>query len=157
LVILKAMSDYIVRDLLEKTMQNIKAGIERNMTNLRRNASGESVRSLRYTIDGDLHAQLEGNISFLWMERGRKRGKIPIGFHKIILQWIHDKGLSVSDKRDRDAAWLIAKHIRDNGTKLNREGGFDDIYTGVINTNVSELYRKLDWWLDNMVTDVMKK
>ena len=150
------MSDLIVRDILEKTMRDIKAGIERNMTNLHRNASGKSIRSLKYTIDGDLHAQLEGNISFTWMEKGRKRGKIPSNFQNIILQWIRDKGISISGD-ERDAAWLIAQHIRKNGTKLNYTGGFDDIYTSVINTNVKDLYKKLDWWLDNIVTDVMNK
>lgn len=150
------MSDLIVRDLLEKTMRDIKAGIERNMTNLHRNASGKSVRSLKYTIDGDLHAQLEGNISFLWMEKGRKRGKIPSNFQNIILQWIRDKGISVSGD-EHDAAWLIAQHIRKHGTKLNYTGGFDDIYTSVINTNVNALYKKLDWWLNNIVTDAMNK
>lgn len=150
------MSDYIVRDLLEKTMRNIKAGIERNMANHHRNASGKSVRSLKYTIDGDLHAQLDGNVSFLWMEKGRRRGKIPANFQAIILQWIRDKGISVSGD-EHDAAWLIAQHIRKNGTKLNYAGGFDDIYTSVINTNVNDLYKKLDWWLDKMVTDAMNK
>lgn len=148
------MSDYIVRDLLEKTMKNIKTGIEQNMRRKRRNASGRSVGSLRYTIDGDLHAQLEGSKSFIWMERGRKKGKIPTGFWRIILQWIEDKGISTTDD-EHDAAYMIAQHIKTNGTGLN--GGFDDIYTSVCEDNVRELYRKLDWWLDNMAVGIMRK
>lgn len=150
------MNNYIVRDLLEQTMQAIKTGIEQNMTNKRRNASGKSIRSLRYTIDGDLHAQLEGDISFTWMERGRKPGKIPSGFHRIILQWINEKGISITGDK-RDAAWFIAQHIKTYGTKLNYTGGFDEIYTKVCEDNVRELYKKLDWWLDNIAEDILRK
>lgn len=123
-----------VSRMLTEALEGVKAAIIQNMSSKRRNASGRSVRSLRVEVLGNI-GYLWGSRSFMTMETGRKGGRVPKGFHKIIEQWIRDKGISVyatstnPEANIRSAAYLIAKKIAREGTTLYRRGGNEDIYS----------------------------
>ena len=143
----------IVSQLLMQTMLNIKNDIKQNMENLQRNASNQSVKSLSVIVESDKVAYLEGLNTFFFMERGRKKGKIPHKFTDIIRQWIIDKGISVTPKDSksgrgkyssqergiREMAGAIAYTIKHNGTLLHRTGRFDDIMTTSIEKETEHL------------------
>ncbi len=135
-----------VSDILKRHLENVKATIAKQMEANQRNASGRSVASLKVDVNGNV-GTLFGSKSFLVMERGRKGGKVPKGFYGIIRQWIIDKGIAVApipsktnrailspDERGlRSLAGAIAHKIMKEGTRLHRDGGFNDIYTTAVN------------------------
>lgn len=141
-----------IQDILERHLKNVKAKIERQMAANNRNASGRSVRSLTIDVDGTT-GTLYGARQFLVMERGRKGGKVPRGFVGIIRQWIIDKGIAVApipsktnrailspeERGIRSMAGAIAHKIMKEGTRLYRDGGYNDIYTTAVNEELELL------------------
>ena len=92
------------------------------------------------------------------METGRKAGKVPTGFQSIIRQWMADKGIKADpipyktnrqhkyteqERGDRSLAFLIARKIRREGTRLFREGGRNDIYSNEIPKTRENIMRRL--------------
>lgn len=101
-------------------------------------ASGASSRSLAHA-ESDAEFNLYGAEHFKWMEQGRKGGKVPKDFIKIIMVWMQDKGLAPRGidpeklPEIRSAAFLIARKIKNEGTSLYRNKSFRDIYSSIIN------------------------
>lgn len=145
-----------VSDILKRHLENVKANIAKQMEAHQRNASGSSVASLTVEVNGNV-GTLYGSKSFLAMERGRKGGKVPKGFYGIIRQWIIDKGIAVApipsktnrailspDERGlRSLAGAIAHKIMKEGTRLHRDGGYNDIYTTAVNEELKLLHAEV--------------
>lgn len=145
-----------VSDILKRHLENVKANIAKQMEANHRNASGRSVASLTVEVAGNV-GTLYGSKSFLAMERGRKGGKVPKGFYGIIRQWIIDKGIAVSpipaktnrailspeERGLRSMAGAIAYKIMKEGTRLHRDGGYNDIYTSAVNDELKLLYQEV--------------
>lgn len=137
-----------VSKMLKEALEAVKADIIQNMSAKNRNASGRSIRSLVVDVTGSV-GDLYGSASFMAMETGRKAGRVPKGFHKIIEQWIKDKGIALySSSPDREpnirsVAYFIARKIASEGTMLHRRGMRQDIYTGSIEREVTKLSEKL--------------
>lgn len=153
-------------------MKMVEEAIKRNMDINGRNASFRSVKSLKRVVESDEHAWLEGLTSFLVMERGRKGGKVPMGFRKIIRQWIIDKGLPVKliytkrwhpnekspyDRGLDSMAFLIARKIMQSGTRLHRQQGYDDIFTSEIEKIMPMLERDLALWAEVEIDRIHQK
>lgn len=142
-----------IQDILKRHLENVKANISKQMEANKRNASGRSVASLTVEVSGNVGI-LYGSKSFLSMERGRKGGKVPKGFYGIIRQWIIDKGivvtpipaktqraiLSPEERGLRSLAGAIAHKIMKEGTRLHRDGGYNDIYTSAVNDELKLLH-----------------
>lgn len=141
---------------IRQCLENVKRRIQDNISSHGRTASGRSAASLTIEETSLLGGILSGSTSFLAMERGRKGGRVPKGFFEIIRQWVVDKGITVSPKpakraskysdeerAQRSAAGAIAYTIMTKGTRLFREGSFDDIYSAVIAEEVGKLRPKL--------------
>lgn len=145
-----------VSDILKRHLENVKANISKQMEAHHRNASGRSVASLTVEVNGNVGI-LYGSKSFLSMERGRKGGKVPKGFYGIIRQWIIDKGIAVTpipaktqrailsaeERGLRSLAGAIAHKIMKDGTRLHREGGYNDIYTSAVNEELKLLHAEV--------------
>lgn len=145
-----------VSDILKRHLENVKAAIAKQMEANKRNASGRSVASLTVEVAGNI-GTLFGSKSFLAMERGRKGGKVPKGFYDIIRQWIIDKGiaytpipsktqraiLSPDERGLRSLAGAIAYRIMKDGTRLHRDGGYNDIYTTAVNEELKLLHAEV--------------
>lgn len=89
-------------------------------------ASGRTRDSLRVEIT-EGGGVLLGRQAFGVLETGRKPGKVPKGFTGIILQWMEDKGIQV--ERPQSFAYLVARKIAREGTRLYRSGETEDIYS----------------------------
>lgn len=141
-----------ITEIIKRHLENVKSKIASQMSANNRNASGRSVASLIVEAAGNT-GTLYGSKSFLAMERGRKGGRVPKGFVGIIKQWIIDKGISVApipsktrrailspDERGlRSMAGAIAHKIMKEGTRLYRNGGYNDIYTSAVNEELELL------------------
>lgn len=141
-----------IQEIIKLHLENVKAKVANQMVSYNRNASGRSVASLIVEVTGNIGV-LWGSKSFLAMEHGRKGGRVPEGFVGIIRQWIIDKGISVipipaktsrailspEERGIRSMAGAIAHKIMKEGTRLYRDGGYNDIYTTAVNEELELL------------------
>lgn len=108
-------------ELVSSELEALKQRIIENHRSAGQVASGRTIASLKVEITED-GGVLWGRSAFGTLETGRKGGKVPAGFWKIIRQWMDDKGIQV-EKPD-SFAYLVARKIANEGTQLFREGGF---------------------------------
>lgn len=125
-----------VMELVASELEALKQRIIENHRNAGQVASGRTIASLKVkmTEDGGV---LWGRSAFGTLETGRKGGKVPAGFWKIIRQWMDDKGIQV-EKPD-SFAYLVARKIAREGTQLFRNGGRSDIYSPEVKDTVERV------------------
>lgn len=125
-----------VMELVASELEALKQRIIENHRSAGQVASGRTIASLKVEITGD-GGVLWGRSPFGTLETGRKPGKVPAGFWKIIRQWMDDKGIQV-EKPD-SFAYLVARKIANEGTQLFREGGFYKIYSPEVKDTVERV------------------
>ena len=123
-------------ELVSSELEALKQRIIENHRSAGQVASGRTIASLKVemTEDGGV---LWGRSAFGTLETGRKGGKVPAGFWKIIRQWMDDKGIQV-EKPD-SFAYLVARKIAKEGTQLFRNGGRSDIYSPEVKDTVERV------------------
>lgn len=142
------MSTFIddINDVLAKWAEGVISGIRQNLESTGTNASGKTSASLRYVV-GNGELTIFGRPYFRSVEEGRGPGGIPYRFTDIIRQWMDDKGIAgkfgETESQKRSAAYMIGQFIKNNGTKLYREGGRTGIYTDVIESEMPKLNEML--------------
>lgn len=106
-------------------------------------ASGKTIESLKIEQNGD-KVILYGRQAFGTLETGRKAGAVPGNFREILYQWSIDKKISFDkDYKRKSFAYLLAKKIECEGTKLYREGGHNDIYSQLIPDTVEAIANRI--------------
>lgn len=111
--------------------------IRQNLSSTGTNATGKSAQSLRYEVKNEgLKATLRvvGKPFFAVVETGRKPTPSynpSENFVKSIQEWLDAKGKTGS-------AYGLAQYIHKHGSKLWREGGRSDIYSNLINQNLTD-------------------
>lgn len=122
-----------MKDILFSFFSKLRAGIIAEQQAQGRYASGKTSRELDIETD-DRQGILFGPISALSLETGRKPGAGPKGFTDIILDWMASKSLFQAENKSKQKsiAFLIARKIRESGTKLYRDGGKSGVLSGVI-------------------------
>ena len=127
-----------IRRILTSALEEAKVKIQQNLASTGTNASGRTSQSLTVEVDGNTGV-LYGRQAFGTVETGRKPGKVPSGFRDIIYQWMQDKdvhakveGRRSQESADRSMAYIIARKIANEGSKLYRDEGRDDIYSNVL-------------------------
>lgn len=123
-------------ELVASELEALKQRIIENHRNAGQVASGRTISSLKVEITED-GGVLWGRSAFGTLETGRKGGKVPAGFWKIIRQWMDDKGIQV-EKPD-SFAYLVARKIAKEGTQLFRNGGRSDIYSPEVKDTVERV------------------
>lgn len=123
-------------ELVASELEALKQRIIENHRNAGQVASGRTIASLKVEITED-GGVLWGRSAFGTLETGRKGGKVPAGFWKIIRQWMDDKGIQV-EKPD-SFAYLVARKIAKEGTQLFRNGGRSDIYSPEVKDTVERV------------------
>lgn len=113
--------------------------IERHI-NAGQKASGKTIASLHIEMLED-KGILWGRQAFEVLESGRKGGKVPKGFYKIIQQWVNDKGIQV--KNPKSFSYLVARKIANEGTSLFRKGGRTDIYSTDMDKTIENIKNKV--------------
>lgn len=117
------------RKVVSEELESLRQRIIENHLRAGQKASGRTVASLHVETDND-GGILFGRKAFGTLETGRRGGKVPKGFYHIIYQWMQDKGIQV--EKPKSFAYLVARKIAREGTKLYRQGGRDDIYSNEI-------------------------
>lgn len=125
-----------VMELVASELEALKQRIIENHRSAGQVASGRTIASLKVEITED-GGVLWGRSAFGTLETGRKPGKVPAGFWKIIRQWMDDKGIQV-EKPD-SFAYLVARKIAKEGTQLFRNGGRSDIYSPEVKDTVDRV------------------
>lgn len=125
-----------VMELVSSELEALKQRIIENHRSAGQVASGRTIDSLKVEITED-GGVLWGRSAFGTLETGRKGGKVPAGFWKIIRQWMDDKGIQV-EKPD-SFAYLVARKIAKEGTQLFRNGGRSDIYSPEVKDTVERV------------------
>lgn len=123
-------------ELVASELEAVKQRIIENHRNAGQVASGRTIASLKVEIT-EGGGVLWGRSAFGTLETGRKGGKVPAGFWKIIRQWMDDKGIQV-EKPD-SFAYLVARKIAKEGTQLFRNGGRSDIYSPEVKDTVERV------------------
>lgn len=123
-------------ELVASELEALKQRIIENHRSAGQVASGRTIASLKVEITED-GGVLWGRSAFGTLETGRKGGKVPAGFWKIIRQWMDDKGIQV-EKPD-SFAYLVARKIAKEGTQLFRNGGRSDIYSPEVKDTVERV------------------
>lgn len=118
-------------------------------------ASGDWAKSLENEVT-EANYKYTGTISganyTYWMEHGRKPGKFPP--RNAILKWITDKGIIAEGISQNSLAFLIARKIAQEGTRM-RPGIVSDVIT---EQRVRDLYDKIGQVFINEVrSDVIKE
>lgn len=138
-----------VKSILLSALSSAKEQIQRNLADTGTNASGKTSQSLAVAVT-DSSGVLSGRFAFGTVETGRKEGKVPSGFHDIIYQWMQDKGVHAEargrrsqESADMSMAYLIARKIAREGSKLYREGGRKDIYSNVLPITIERVSKEL--------------
>lgn len=120
-----------MKDLILKFLNEVSKGIKDEQTRQGRVASGKTAQSLEPEAT-DNTGILYGNISVNVLETGRKPGKPP--HSSIIRQWIEDKRI-FTDKTDSEKngiAYVIARRIGEQGTRLHIDGGKSGVLSSII-------------------------
>lgn len=138
-----------VKSILSSALESAREQIQRNLADTGTNASGKTSQSLVVSVT-DTTGELSGRFAFGTVETGRRAGKVPSGFRQIIYQWMQDKGVHADitgrrsqESADMSMAYLIARKIAREGSKLYREGGRKDIYSNVLPLTIEQVQREL--------------
>lgn len=125
-----------VMELVSSELEALKQKVIENQKNSGQVASGRTIASMKVEVTED-GGVLWGRSPFGTLETGRKPGKVPAGFWKIIRQWMDDKGIQV--QKPDSFAYLVARKIANEGTQLFRNGGRDDIYSHEVKDTVERV------------------
>lgn len=123
-------------ELVFSELETLKQKVIENQKNSGQVASGRTIASMKVEVTED-GGVLWGRSPFGTLETGRKPGKVPAGFWKIIRQWMDDKGIQV--QKPDSFAYLVARKIANEGTQLFRNGGRDDIYSPEVKDTVERV------------------
>ena len=153
--------DKNIKDIVLTELEDLKERIAENIRTTGQNASGNTVLSLKVKPT-ETGALLEGRSPFGTLETGRKKGKVPKSFSKIIMQWMDDKGITarpIPYKRKPSERWqpkyteqergtislagAIAHKIKTKGTSLYRAGGIDTVYSKEIPKTIEAIKDKV--------------
>lgn len=137
--------------ILEYELNAFKQRVIENHIRAGQKTSGRTISSLRVEITSD-GGIVWGRKPFATLETGRKGGKVPRGFYKIIYDWIIDKGLIF--EKPKSVAYLIARKIAREGTQLHRDGGRDDIYSKEIERTTEIIMEKVFGIFERDVTHI---
>lgn len=149
-------------ELVVGELERLKQRIIANMYSANAVASGRTIRSLK-VVPTENGAMLisEQRMPFGTLETGRRgypypesEQHIPRGFARIIYEWMQTKGIhgdpipyktnrphkyTPQERGDQSMAYLTARKIATQGTRLFRNGGRDGIYSNEIPETIERI------------------
>lgn len=137
--------------IIKYELTDLRQRIIDNHIRARQKASGKTISSLRVEITEN-SGILWGRKAFGTLETGRRPGRVPKGFYKIILDWVEFKGIRV--EKPKTFAYFVARKIANEGTQLYRDGGRDDIYSKEIEITVKIILEKVFGIFERDVTHI---
>lgn len=155
-----------IRDIVIRHINKIKDGMIQNMSAMGRTTSGASVASLLVFPDQmGVGASILGAPQWAVMQHGRGPGKVPSNFREIIKEWIQRKGISFSasnpgqsaDQQLNSFAYIIARSIMKNGTRLYRDKGYNDIFDTLVEEEADKLSKEAMGLLSVKIDKILDK
>lgn len=147
-------------EMLSEWAENVIVRIQENLDSTGTTASGKTKESLEYELT-DTGVRILGRQYFRGVEEGRPAGGIPYKFQDILYDWAKAKGILSSfgdtESKQRSALYMVGQFIKNNGTRLYREGGRTDIYSDVINEEVENLTEKIFLNISESIVEGLKK
>lgn len=137
--------------ILKYELNDLRLRIIDNHIRARQKASGRTIASMRVEVTEN-SGILWGRKAFGTLETGRRPGRVPKGFYKIILDWIEAKGIRV--EKPKTFAYFIARKIAREGTQLYRDGGRDDIYSKEIDKTIKTIMEKVFGIFENDIKHI---
>lgn len=132
-----------IRIIVEEELNALAERIRQHHTEAGQVASGRTRNSIKVEVEGEnsVTGTLYGRAFFGTLETGSKPwrtqyAKPPRAFVQTIQQWIDDKGLDLN-------AFLTARKIMLEGSKLFRDGGRSDIYSNEIPTTLDTIAERV--------------
>lgn len=149
-----------INDILEQWASQVVVEIQENLDRTGTNASGRTRESLEYELT-ESGVRILGRQYFQGVEQGRPGGKVPYRFQDIIRKWMDEKGIAnqfgSTEREKRSAAYFISRFIKENGTKLYREGGRTDIFSNVIDEEVDNLADQILFTIEESIVEGLGK
>ena len=155
-----------IKTVLTQALTVLKERILVNMRTQGAWASGRTGDRMTVEVDesgGRLVSR--GTMPFSILETGRRKGKVPYNFEQTVLQWAHDKHISIKPLPYKTARahkytpqergeltfanavkWCMKNGSRNypmGGTVLHRQGGRDTIYSMEIPKTIDEVKQRL--------------
>lgn len=148
-----------IEDVLRSAFEQARQDIIANHERAGQVASGRTRGSIKVEVVpgvSEYTATLYGREYFGALETGSKPWRKqyqhpPKPFVETIQQWMTDKGISGV------SAYLVARKIMREGSKLYRDGGRDDIFTPVLQEVEEKLNQKISKIFDNITTVMIRK
>lgn len=145
----------ILRSVFEQARQDIIANHER----AGQVASGRTRDSIKVEVMpgvSEYTATLYGREYFGALETGSRPWRKqyqhpPKPFVETVQQWMTDKGISGV------SAYLVARKIMREGSKLYRDGGRDDLFTPVLQEVEQKLSQEISKIFDTITTEMIRK
>jgi len=156
------------RLVLLEELEDLKAKILDQHLRAGQKASGRTGESMHVEAT-EYEGTLYGRSAFGVLETGRRPGKAPAGFQAIIRQWMTDKGIKATpipyktdrphkytpqERGDMSLSFLIARKIKNDGTRLFRQGGRADIYSNVIPGTKTRIMQRIVRLLQVEITNI---
>lgn len=119
------------RQIIQEELEAIKEDLIKKHIELGMKSSGEWIDSLKVEVQGT-HGVIKGN-EYTWqLQAGRRPGTMPR--IEYIEKWILDKGIKPIEQSMKisSLAFLIARKIKEEGTKYYQQGG-TDLLDSVVN------------------------
>lgn len=117
-------------------------------------ATGRTAGLMSVSVPTSTRGELWVPSYFSVLEDGRRPGRVPYNFEEILRRWAEAKGLHFS------SYYMLAKKIKEEGTKLYRDGGRRDVFSGTIEnfekwiTSTLSGYYKIE--VTNQIRDALK-
>lgn len=121
----------LINRVLEDIGLQAKKIIQDNLATTGTNTTGATSSSIRVENKNYI-LEIWGRKAFQTVERGRRPGGVPKGFYYIIKKWAEDKKIMAKGKDLNRFAYFTAKKIKEEGSRLYRNGRRKDIYTPAI-------------------------
>lgn len=146
-----------VTSILTEELEALKEQILSHHKDAGQVASGRTGESMHVDVSEN-EGTLFGRAAFGTLETGRAAGAVPNNFQAIIRQWMSDKGIKANpipyktsrahkyteqERGDMALSYLIARKIRNEGTKLFRQGGRADIYSNAVPSARERILQRL--------------
>lgn len=143
--------------VLRVNLEGLRERIIANMDAAGQRASGRTAESLRVEVTQmgtQLTGTLYGRAFFGALETGSRPWRNqykrpPRWFVEILGEWIRAKGLTLSE-------WAVAYKLMREGSKLYRDGGRADIYSGEIPSAIDTIGKQLIALYDYQITETIK-
>jgi len=144
-----------IEDMMFDVFEQVRKEIVANHERAGQVASGKTRDTMRTEVTsgaGSVTAALYGRKYFAALETGSKPWKKqykhpPRPFVDTIARWMSDKGITGV------SAYLVAKKIMREGSKLHRDGGREDIFTPAM----EQAERLIDEQISDILTTITMK